>query len=142
MDGESYIKSLACILAEREERSNGINGMLAVLFLVRRRADQWYAGDWVKTITAHNQFSSMVIKGDPETVWYPDSREPNFQKILQYVDGIYDGSTLDNLTNGALYYSDLNSPAFQKGGWFDVNIVQKPDEHPRTAQVGTTTYFK
>jgi hypothetical protein len=140
---DNYVKSLACLLAVREEESNGVNGCLGVLFVLRTRvAAGWFGGDLYKNITAKNQFSSMVIKGDNRTVYYADPREPNFQKVLQFVDNVFDGTMKDILTNGAIYYSDLQSAGFQKGGWFDRAIVQRPDLHPRCATIGTTSYFK
>lgn len=142
MTSDNFIMSLLALLAEREERSNGVNGMLGVMFVVRNRVNAgWNGGDWVKVITSHNQFSSISVLGDSQTVWYPDSREPNFQRILQEVDGVYDGSTADTLTNNALYYADLSSPGYNKGGWFDRCVANSPD-HPRVAVIGSTTYFK
>lgn len=140
-------KVLACITAWREERSNGLNGMIAVLFVIQRRAVAgWEGGDWSKIVLAKNQFDSMTSVGDPNTVQFPDAHDPVYQKLLQWVDAIYgqmgtDGTAEDKLTNGALYYADMSSKAYQVGGWFDREIVQKPDAHPRVAQIGTTTYF-
>ncbi len=116
--------------------------MLGVQFVVRNRVKAgWSGGDWGKVIESHNQFSSISVLGDAMTIWYPDVRDPNFQRVLQEVDGIYDGTTADTLTNGALYYADMASPAYNKGGWFDRNVAQSPD-HPRVAVIGSTTYFK
>ena len=137
-----YEKGLASLLAWREERSNGVNGMLAVLYVIRNRAKAgWGGGSWSKIMEQHNQFSSMTVLGDGQTVAYPDPRDPLYLQILQLVDTVYDDSRADNLTGGALYYADLGSPAYHKGGWFDVNIAQSKD-HPRVATIGTTTYFK
>lgn len=142
MTNEDYVKAIACLLAEREERSNGTNGILGVLFVLRNRVRAgWFKGEWMSNITAKNQFSSMTVLGDPMTVWYQDPREPAFQKVLQLVDQVFDG-TLQDMTAGALYYADLNSKGFVKDGWYDRNIVQQPAVHPRVATIGTTTYFK
>jgi hypothetical protein len=140
-----FEKSMACLLAWREERSNGVNGMLGVLFVVRNRARAgWSQGSWSKIIESHNQFSSMSVVGDSQTVAYPDLdvRDPGFLQILQIVDSVYDDTRPDLLTNGALYYADLNSASYTKGGWFDRNIMQDPARHPRAAQIGSTSYFK
>lgn len=139
MTVSDFEKGLAALLAWREERSNGANGMLAVLFVVRNRAKAgWSNGDWCKIIEAHNQFSSMSVVGDSQTVLYPDVRDPAFLQILQTVDSVYDDTRQDLLTNGALYYADLSSPAYTKGGWFDRNIIAS---HARVAKIGTTDYF-
>jgi hypothetical protein len=138
-----FEKGLASLLAWREERSNGVNGMMGVLFVVNNRAKAgWSGGNWTRVIEAHNQFSSISVLGDSQTVAYPDVRDPMFMQVLQAVDSVYDGERQDKLTNGALYYADLGSPGYTKGGWFDRNIVQDPALHPRVAQIGTTTYFK
>lgn len=140
-----FEKALACLLAWREERSNQINGMLGVLFVVRNRAKAgWENGDWIRIISAHNQFSSMSGLDDSQTVMYPDQRDPQFLQflqILQMVDSVYDDTRKDLLTNGALYYADLGK-GVTHGGWFQRNIVQQPALHPRIAQIGTTSYFK
>lgn len=135
--------ALASLLAWREERSNGSNGMLAVLFVLRNRVKAgWHEGSWTRNIDAHNQFSSISVLGDSQTIAYPDVRDPQFLQILQAVDSVYEGNRVDNLSNGALYYADLASPGYTKGGWFQRNIIEHPDLHPRVATVGTTTYFK
>lgn len=135
-----YEKCLAALLAWREERSNGVNGMLGVLYVVRNRYKAW-GGSWSQVIDKHNQFSSISVLGDNETIAYPDPRDPSFLQILQLTDTVYDGTRPDNLTNGALYYADMSSKGYRVGGWFDVNIARNAD-HPRVATIGTTTYFK
>jgi hypothetical protein len=138
-----FVKSLLALLAWREERSNHVNGMLGVCFVVRNRVKAgWNGGDYLKNITAHNQFSSISVIGDGGTVAYPVSNDPEFMQILQLVDLVYDDTRPDTITNGALYYADMNSPGYNHGGWFDRNIVQNPTAHPRCAQIGSTTYFK
>jgi Cell Wall Hydrolase len=141
MDVNNYVLSLAALVAWREERGNGLNGCLGVLFVIKNRAKAgWEFGDIFKIITQKNQFDSMVLKGDPNTVEYPSPDDPVFSKLVQYVDGVFDGSTQDTLTQGALYYCDPG-PGVTPGGWFQRNIIDNP-AHPRVAQIGTTLYFK
>ena len=143
MDINNYVLSLAALTAWREEASNGLNGCLGVLFVIRNRAKaNWELGDWFRIITAKNQFDSIIRIGDPGTVRYPDPEDLIFSKLVTYLDGIYSGQIEDTLTQGALWYADIGSPGFTRGGWFDRNILQKSDEHPRIAVIGTTTYFK
>jgi hypothetical protein len=142
MDTRNYVLSLAVLTAFREERSNGLNGVLAVMFVIKNRANaNWNNGDVYRIITAKNQFDSIVRIGDSQTVFYPDPTDPVFIKACQYADGILDGTTADNLTSGAKYYADMNSPGYTKDGWFAKNIVESPD-HPRTTTIGSTSYFK
>lgn len=143
MQTEDFTKSIACLLAWREERGNQTNGMLGVLFVLRNRIKAgWFGGDWIRNMAVHGQFSSMTVKGDSQTVEYPDPRDPTFQQLLNYIDHIYDDTMPDTLTNGALYYADLSSPSYDKEGWFARVIVGQPGKHPRCATIGTTTYFK
>lgn len=142
MTTQDYEKSLACLLAWREERSNGLNGMLAVLHVIRNRmASRKFGKSWSDVIAGHHQFSSMTVAGDSQTVAYPEPRDPVFQKLLLLVDGIYDGMTQDKLTLNSLYYADLGSPSFNPDGWFAKVILADPEKYPRVAQIGTTTYF-
>lgn len=142
MDPAGYEKALACLLAWREENRNGLNGMTAVLFVVRNRAKAgWEMGEWNRIIITHNQFSSISVPGDGQLVKYPDLHDQNFVRLLQVVDSVYDGTAQDKLTNGALYYYDPG-PGVTPGGWFDREILQKPDIHPRCAVIGSTNFFK
>jgi hypothetical protein len=142
MISADYVKALACLLAWREENSNGLNGCLGVLFVIRNRAlAKWHAGDWNKIMLDKNQFSSMTVPGDGQLVHYPDPTDPTFIRVLQYVDGVYDNTTADNLTSGSLYYADMSSPAYNKTGWFQKNIVESVS-HPRLATIGSTSFFK
>lgn len=142
MEVNSYVLSLAALTAWREERSNGINGMLAVMFVIKNRSNaKWEGGDVWKIITAKNQFDSIIRLGDPETVLYPEPTDQLFVKACQYVDGVFNGSFTDSLTQGSLYYADLASPGYNKLGWFQKNIVESPN-HPRLSTIGTTSYFK
>jgi Cell Wall Hydrolase len=145
MTFDDFSKCLLSLLSWREERSNGVNGMLGVMFVVRNRVKaKWFGGDYLQNIASHNQFSSMTVVGDSQTVKYPPVNDPQFTQALQLVDEVCDPNNprVDTLTNGALYYADLNNPTFTKGGWFEVNILNQPGVHPRSAQIGTTTYFK
>src|SRR5271157_4899587 len=99
MTGEEFIKGLLCLVAERE-RENGVNGTLGIMFMIRNRVNAgWCGGDWGKVIEA---------TAPGLTVHYPDVRDPSFQRVLQEVDGIYDGTTADTLTNGAQYCANIS----------------------------------
>ena len=136
LEFEKAIVSLACW---REMRSESVNGMIAVAFVLRNRAKAgWHHGSIYQNAIALNQISSISVLGDPNTIKFPDTRDPDFQTVLHKMDAIYDGAT-DSITSGALYYAVLTDAT---SGWFFKNIVSKPDEHPRVAQIGKTTFFK
>jgi Cell Wall Hydrolase len=139
---DDFNKCMLALVAWREERSNGINGMLGVMFVIRNRVKKgWFGGDYLSNIAGHNQFSSMSVSGDSQTVHYPVIHDPTFTQLLQLTDEVYDDTRTDTITNGALYYADMASTGYNHGGWFDRNIAQNAIDHPRVAVIGTTTYF-
>jgi Cell Wall Hydrolase len=138
MTTEDFIKALLAILMYREDSSDGIQGMTAVGLVVRNRVKAgWNGGDWCAVMEAHNQFSSMVILGDPNTIRWPETRDPLFLSVLVKTATIFDGTEPD-ITDGALYYANLSVPV---GAWFLQNIVQNPAAHPRKGTVGQQTFF-
>jgi len=139
-DFEKCLVALTCL---REMRGEGMNAMLAVAFVLRNRAKAgWHRGSAYLNAVALNQFSSMTIKGDPNTVWYPqEPNDPDFIQLLQLMDEVFDehNPRVDTVTNGGMYYW---VPADStKGGWFEKNIANNP-EHPRCAVIGKTVFYK
>ena len=133
MTGEEIIKGLALVAAWKHEHQNGVNGMLAVLFVLRNRVnDGWFNGDWMLNVEA--LFNSgpddwTVNTQGIEEGSFPDVREPSFIKLMQYIDGVFDGTQTDTLTDGALYFCPTNSTDTQSM-WLPVAVI------------GSTTYYK
>lgn len=76
-DKLSYEQWLGALCLWREARSEGMEAMLAVWFVIHNRmSDSEHR--WPKTVSGvllqAEQFDSLVIKGDPETVAWP--RQP------------------------------------------------------------------
>jgi hypothetical protein len=139
---QDYEKGIVALTCWREMRGELAPGMISVAQVLYNRAKAgWHNSSMYENAIATNQFSSMTIKGDANTVQFPDSREPEFVKLLQFVDGLYSegGAFPVDLTNGALYYAVL---ADSTSTWFFNNIASRPDIHPRTAVIGKTTFFK
>lgn len=144
MIAEDFAKAMVCLTAFREERSNGLVGQQAVLNVIYNRTKHpefGFSNNIYHNITVKNQFSSMTVVGDTQTVVYPDLANQDFVKLMQYVDLLFDGKVIDRLTNGALYYADLGSPGFDEHGWFANTILASPERFPRVAKVGSTDYF-
>ena len=138
MTGLEFEKSVVALAAWREMRGEGINAMLAVVFVLRNRAKAgWNGGSIYQNAIKLNQVSSMSVLGDKNTIKYPDIRDPDFQTLLHKIDAIYE-DVPDMITSGAKYYAVLTDAT---SGWFFENIVNKPLEHPRVAQIGKTTFF-
>lgn len=132
MDSDSFIKAQAALLAWRDGHRNGVNGMLGVLFVVRRQTK--LCGDnWMQIIRNRT---------DCEHEW-PDVRDPEFQTLLQLVDSVYDGTKTDKLTNEATSYAETGTPD-------NICIIRQPQVYTafhveslcRVAQIGTLEFYR
>lgn len=96
-----YEITLASLCAWREARGEGIDGIRAVLHVIRNRT----AGgqSWSDVICRKWQFSSMTAPGDSQLILWPLSTDPIFDDCLRLAELIYEGGDFD-LTNGATHY--------------------------------------
>lgn len=128
-----YAHCLLLIVAWREARGDGRDAMRAVAHVIKNRADQW-GGDLIHQITNKNQFSSMSVLGDSQTIVWPN--EADVVNLAALIDNIVSGVDSDN-TSGALYYAnEVNVTS----GWYKENIMT--DSHPVCAIVGQQTFRK
>lgn len=102
MTWNDWYRVALALVAWREARGEGRDGMKAVMCVVRNRVNAGM-GDWDHVITKRWQFSSMTAPSDPMLVQWPDSPDAQFQDALLLVDGVFDGSTPD-ITHGATFY--------------------------------------
>lgn len=135
MTAETYIKAHLAALAHREAgHCGGVNNMLAVAFVVRNRQRAgWRGGNWMELIASHDEYSAWL---HPATT--PDLRELNFRILLQQIDDVFSGLAGDKMTEGALYYCELNRV---ERAWFKENVLHDATSHPRVAQVGNVSFF-
>lgn len=139
MTGDTYEQGIVALACWREMRGDLYTGMVSVGLVLRNRSlAGWHNGSIYNNAIAIDQLSSMSVKGDPNTIQYPDSREPQFQKLMQAMEPLFD-NTLADITQGAMYYAALK---YANSGWFFENIVSQPDKHPKILQIGQTTFFK
>ena len=137
--GQDLEKALIALCAWREMRGDQYPGMSAIVHvLVNRQKKGWFRSHLAEDVEGRNQFSSMVIKGDPNLVKYPEATEQPFLTLLKNLDVILTGQTVD-VVDGALYYGNLR---YVTSGWFISEIVNKPQEHPRTTTIGGTVFFR
>lgn len=147
MTAETYIRAQLATLAWREGHEHGgINNSLAVAFVYKNRVRAGW-GDWLDLIQRHAVWSARN-ENELDTVSHPDVREPNFQLLLQQIDGVFDGSMQDKLTLSPKTKTDNGRPALYYGvlrqitrPWFLEKVVQQPELHPRTSQVGEVIFF-
>ena len=113
-----------CLYAWREGHQYGLNNMEAVLHVLRNRYRAGWA-DWLDLLK-HNGHDM------------PSLRDDDFRQLLQMVDLIFDGTSPDKMTEGALYYANLK----EAGPEFIETISTKHEEHPRCAVVGPVYFFR
>lgn len=108
MTADQITYAKACELAWLDGHQDGINGMNAVLYVLRNRRDQgWNGGDLCRVV--HEAMCFSESRYESTTVGYPDPREPNYQAVIQGIESIFENNSLDKLTGGGVYYSRYNS---------------------------------
>lgn len=115
-----YDKFLLALCAWREASNQGHDGLLAVMNVIRNRVRKGW-GSWQKVICGKNQFTSMSVPGDPQTVRFPAPDDAVWVLCRSLADTVYAGGAEDN-THGALYYYN---PRTATSRWFTENVVQK-----------------
>lgn len=131
--GDEFVLALT---VWREASNQGLDGMKAVACVVRNRAQKW-GGSIYSQCVATNQFSSLVIKGDPNTVRWPPTNNPSWMDAQAIAKGIIDGSQPD-ITKGALYYWNAK---IATSGWFKDNIAGDPANHPLVSTIGDHQFY-
>lgn len=127
---------IAALTAWREASGEGSEGMRGVLHVINNRSKKW--GKSVLAVcTQRNQFSSMVIRGDANTVRWPIDIEPSFAAALAMAQAVLDGTDSD-VTDEALYYAN---EATMTSGWYKQNITES-NWHPVTVVIGQQTFRK
>lgn len=129
MDWNEFQKWCGALVAWREARGEGRDGMRAVLHVVANRAKAQNKS-WAQIIYQKMQFSSMTYGGDPQLANIPVKPDPQFMDAYEIADLIFNGGDYD-LTEGATFYFATSIP---RPAWSD-NMIQ-------TAQVGHHLFFK
>lgn len=131
--GDEFILALT---VWREASNQGIEGMQAVACVVRNRAQKW-GGSIYSQCVAANQFSSLVIKGDPNTVRWPPTNNAAWIESQAIACSAVDGS-LKDVTSGALYYWNAK---IATSGWFKEKIASDPAGHPLISTIGDHEFY-
>jgi len=139
---DNDVQSLA-LCAWKEARGEGTPGIMAVMFVIKNRAEAWYgnlAEEAVHfAVYAKNQFTSMSVPSDPEFNLKPGENDASYDFCMQMAPRVLAGQGNPDITAGALYYANLFEVT---SGWFIDNIVNDPANHPKTAVIGRQTFFK
>ena len=124
MTADDYIKIHLATMAHAAAHKHGVTGVVGAMFVIRNRV---LAG------LNHGDWMANILEFQPVLADYPDPREPNFQRVLQWADVVYDGTTVDNWTNGAL--------SFGIDGPFPYPDAEQPAPD-RVAKIGQLNFYK
>lgn len=120
MIGIEFEKSIVALASWSVGRQDLYKGMAGVAMVIRNRAIAgWFEGSLYLNAVA-------VLNENPITE-YPDAREPEFQKILQAMDGIFERTILDK-TDGGL--------------WITTRISETPIKGQVTCSIGSLVFVK
>jgi hypothetical protein len=141
MTYESYIKGrLMDLVIEEAYASGGVIAMLAVAQVIYNRVQAgWQGGDWLRVITTAPDYRGTTPAPVSNRI---DPRNGNFRELMRQIDDVYYGTADDTNVNTekgkSLYYVELHNV---DRPWFQEQILQDQESHPRLAHVGQLTFF-
>jgi hypothetical protein len=124
---------LARFAIEEGERYGGISNMLGIAHLLRNRVMAGW-GDWTEVVQRAPEKRANV-----HTPPIPNLRTGNVRSFLARIDDIYTRVDVTDLTGGALFYVD---PGRTIAEWFRSEVMERPDDHPRSAHIGPVWFYK
>jgi hypothetical protein len=140
---ESYIKGkLVDFIVGEAYHHGGSDTMLAVAqVLANRVAAGWNGSDWLRVIENAHAFRGTVWPAEDRPT--PNVKDGGFRELLRRIDDVYYGTADASSVNNeqgqkALYYAELHN---LNRAWFQENILNDLDSHPRIATVGQMTFF-
>jgi hypothetical protein len=136
MTSDTLIKAQLVAFAYDEAVSRGdVNSMLAVACVIRNRVQAGW-GDWLDVMFAHDEVAGNDFDNPVKKL---DLGNTNLQTLMREVEDIYHGVFLDELTDKCVYYCFVERPIRD---WFAKHIIQRPQDHPQTATIGTMKLYK
>lgn len=133
---DDLIKSQLVLTAWRFSQKYGmghVGAQLIMCALANRVRAGW--GTWLQVIEGIPEY---MADGEVPPLKYPGIWEGGFVKLLNAVDGIFDGAA-DDMAKGALYWGDTR---FIERGWFKERIVDEKDNHPKVADFNSLTFWR
>ncbi len=111
----------------------GVNNMLAVAHVLRNRVFSGW-GDWLGVVmSAPEKRANLYVPP------MPNIRSNNVRVVLNKIDDIYTRADANDLTGGALFYANPVQPFAE---WFQKEVLDRPEDHPRCAHIGPIWFFK
>jgi len=118
---------------EEAQRYGGLNNMLAVAHVLRNRVMAGW-GDWTEVVQRAPEKKANVY-----TKEILNLRTGNVRAFLARIDDVYTRVDVTDLTGGALFYVD---PGRRIEDWFQNEVIERPDDHPRSAHIGPVWFYK
>lgn len=135
---ETYIRAqLARFALEEGGRHGGVTNMLAIAMVMRNRVFAGW-GDWIEVISRAPEKRGTIYK-DGDAIATRMIRSGAARVLLNRIDEVYTRQDLEDLTGGALFYVQPDLPIAM---WFQREILERPDDHPRTAHIGPVWFFQ
>lgn len=136
---DDFLKSLLVLECWRQGKNFGNQQVPLMIMgcLANRQRLGW--GSFLEVLTKLPKFAATLEQPNRNEV--PDIWEPSFIKLLQGVDGVYDGSIPDPAMGG-VYWADLSKGINGiTNPWFREKVIESP-LHPAVANQGPLTIFR
>lgn len=138
MNLDTYVRAqMARFAIEEGARHGGVNNMLAVVHVLRNRVFAG-AGDWVEVIERAPERRAVMYPPLDSKARSALMRSGNVRTLLNRIDEIYTKQDISDLTGGALWYFE---PGFELAEWFKREVIERPEDHARTAHIGPVWFF-
>jgi hypothetical protein len=139
MNLETYVRAqMARFAMEEGWHHGGVTNMLAVAHVLRNRVFAGW-GDWLEVVVTAPEKRAVIYPPMTAALRSKILRGGNVRALLNHIDEIYTRATVDDMTGGALFYLE---PALTTAQWFVQEVIERPDDHPRTAHIGPVWFYK
>lgn len=135
---ETYVRAqMARFAIEEGARHGGVNNMIGIAMVLRNRVHAGW-GDWLEVVMRAPD-KRGTIYSDGDLVAARILRSTAARLLLNRIDEIYTRPDIEDLTGGALFYVE---PQLTIASWFQKEVIDRPDDHPRVAHIGPVWFFK
>jgi len=118
------------------EDRKGVGFAYGVMHVVMNRVHSPDFPNTIHTVIFQKNAFSWTRATDPQFNLVPSG--PIYDACLLAAPYVIAGD--DDPTDGALYYANLK--IITPGGWFQMNIIDKPTEHPFIMKIGAHSFYR
>lgn len=135
-------KAALILFAAREAGDTGsLQAMRGICYAIRNRVRTgWYDGNWLDVIENADESAGNLPWRDADPVRLTVN-DRGLQMLARDIDGIFYSGGDDEVAaaiDNALYWQRIDKPIRQ---WFVDNIVRRPEDHGRRAQISSIVFF-